>query len=216
MPYNRLVIDGTLGNGVEAFSVGLNFAGPGETALESPTSLSAWADAVLGLWAPGTGWAGATKGMLAAGGKVERVRTYHYATVGGAATSAGTSSVAGQVGSGTVTMPPQCALAVSLLTGIPGRRTRGRFYWPCLTLALQASLRLTTTTSLATRATDFATMLRDIANASTLTPELNPVVVSAAGNFITPVISVRVGDVIDTQRRRRDALVENYGTAVIP
>jgi hypothetical protein len=36
------------------------------------------------------------------------------------------------------------------------------------------------------------------------------VVVSRAGNFTTPVRSIRVGDVMDSQRRRRNHQVEAY------
>jgi len=57
-------------------------------------------------------------------------------------------------------------------------------------------------------ATDVKNWLNDVSGLVSDPVDFGPVVVSAAGGLITPVIGVSVGDVIDTQRRRRDKLQE--------
>ena len=56
----------------------------------------------------------------------------------------------------------------------------------------------------------------DFFNTWNLDPStLSASVVSQTGGFITAVNAIRVGNVFDSQRRRRDALVELYASAVI-
>ena len=103
---------------------------------------------------------------------------------------------------------PVRATTISLITAVANRHGRGRFYLPPLAAAVLAAGRLspTTVSSLQTAATSFFDSL--------VTGGLTPVVRNRIGHVSTPVTEARVGDVIDTQRRRRNKLVEAY--TVIP
>lgn len=215
MPYNRVVLNGYLGAGAEAWSIGVNYAGPADNGVSDPSELQAWAEDILTAFGAGTGWPGDIRNYWGSNGGLSNVKCYYHPTPGGAATAVGASTGSTVAGSGTVTMPPQCAMVVSLLTPFPGRRTRGRFYMPFLTASMTSSLRIGGAVTLASRATSMASMLNAIGAAAETLPDLEPVIVSAAGGTITPVSSVRVGDVMDTQRRRRDALIENYASASV-
>jgi len=106
--------------------------------------------------------------------------------------------------------PPQCCIGLSLRTATAGSRARGRSYLPAPAVgALTGSGRLETAYStdlLDGLDTFFATMVT--ANAAT------PVVISAVGGVWTArnVITIAIGDVLDTQRSRRSGLAEVYAT----
>lgn len=62
------------------------------------------------------------------------IRVYHYENpTGGADAQAVAALVANGTGSPTNAHPLQVCLVTTLLTGVPGRRNRGRMYWPMLT-----------------------------------------------------------------------------------
>lgn len=120
------------------------------------------------------------------------------------------------VGPFPATLPNQCAIVVSLRSQTAGARGRGRFYLPCLATSVDGNGRLP---SLA-RSTVLArtkTLLDALSAGATADLGAGPqriIVASGAGTGSNAgVTSIRVGDVIDTQRRRRDALVEAYVTA---
>lgn len=215
MAFNRLQIDGALGGGVERWSVGLAYQGTVEEAVTDEADLAAWAQNVLALFTSDGTWAPSLKALLGSNGSIQRVRTYAYSTPGSPAIGAGVSSGAAVSGTNSLTMPPQCSLVVSLMTSVPGRRTRGRFYWPNLTSTISADLRRSGNPTTPALATAFGLAIEDWGLAAT-GATLVPVVVSAvAGGRVTTVTSLSVGDVIDTQRRRRDALVENRTTVPV-
>lgn len=114
----------------------------------------------------------------------------------------------GVSGTGTASLPPQCAVAVTLLTSRPGRSGRGRlFLGPIAQSAIGTDGRLTaaTRTRILDAMTYFYTELR---NASYTNDAQRPVVVSPTLGQSFKIKSVAVGDVIDTMRSRRNALVE--------
>jgi hypothetical protein len=118
-------------------------------------------------------------------------------------------------GSGTTVLPLQSALVYTLVTARPGRSYRGRMYWPVLTQAIPADGKLPTTSiTLAARALSFVQMLETLSQEAPLAT-MAPVVVSKAQNVVTEVTAVRVGNVVDTQRRRRDNLVETFASQAI-
>lgn len=90
----------------------------------------------------------------------------------------------------------------------PGRYNR--FYVPT-TAASNGPYKIQPTAT-ASLADTTVTMLNEISDVMTGTgTEVIPLVVSASGaGSASPVIAVRVGDVIDTQRRRRNKLPETY------
>lgn len=117
-----------------------------------------------------------------------------------------TRSITGVGTASTNGLPPQCSVVVSFLTAGAGSRNRGRMYLPPTSAGT-----LTTTGRLASAAqgaiADAVEALFDglIASGQTVT------VRSEVGGGASSVVStIRVGDVIDTQRRRRGSLGENY------
>lgn len=110
-------------------------------------------------------------------------------------------------GSTSSTLPPGVAEVVSLRTTSPGARGRGRMYLPAMHVGMVTAtgrLGLTDQTSVATAMRDFF----DTFNASPLS--LGAAVVSQAGSSVTAISAIRVGNVFDSQRRRRDDLTEVY------
>lgn len=115
-------------------------------------------------------------------------------------------------GSGSAPHPAQIAWTVSLRTNSPGGSGRGRLYWPATGLTiLVGSLRPAAGT-----VTSFMTAFRDYLSA--LETAIDAVIdetvdlcvwsrVNASRALVTKVL---VGDVLDTQRRRRDELPEAY------
>lgn len=126
--------------------------------------------------------------------------------------------------------PNQCALVATLVTARAGRTGKGRIYLPCVTSLNVANGRIpgATTTSIATAvkamidglntdlrtATDPAQKLA--VQSSVASQEPGAWTVGAPGGYMgAAIVSVRIGDTIDTQRRRRSSITENYATAQI-
>lgn len=139
------------------------------------------------------------------------------------------TTVAGFLGASEYNLPtpvvggnsPSQNTTVSVVLGMRGNTAlasgRGRVYWPALGLVpMPATLRvLNTQTPLL--ATEWKTFLTASAVAAAtaygLTPPLDgfdPAIYSPTKKTLTKVATIRVGDVFDTQRRRRDAMPETY------
>ena len=118
-------------------------------------------------------------------------------------------------GQGTATRPLQVALCVTLNSGAAyGRHYRGRVFFPALAgPALSSSTLRVSPTDRQTWATALAGLLADIGGAINAEHEFVvpyvPVVYSRATGQLLAIQNISVGDVLDTQRRRRDALREN-------
>lgn len=123
-----------------------------------------------------------------------------------------TTPVAGTAGGASTMLPPQCSVVLSMRTPIPGPRGRGRMYLPG-----PCSLELTANGRLLPDIRDgWLTKLQTWINDLNAEPGLTTVgVASSVGGFVTAVSSIRLGDVVDTQRRRRDSLPEAYATGTI-
>lgn len=109
---------------------------------------------------------------------------------------------------------PQIALVTSWRTARSrGRASNGRSYWPSVQVVASTTGRfpLAAGTSVAAAA---ATLISQLEAAGIGTPA----VMSAVGAGITePITGVRVGLVMDTQRRRRNGISEEYTeTAAVP
>ena len=119
-------------------------------------------------------------------------------------------------GTGSPICPPQTATVISLRSPFPGASARGRAYWPALAPAMSTTTGRLTSASRTALLTDWNAYMASIADA----------ILAAApgGDTVAPVIwsptlgtsrfvtSFWVGDVIDTQRRRRDDFDEAYST----
>lgn len=117
------------------------------------------------------------------------------------------------VGPSALRLPPQCATVLSLQTIRPGGRGRGRMYLPLLSLGLTTGGRIPTATvtsvmdSLDDAFDEFETTIRGLDDMASA----NVAVASGVGSgLLTDVSAIRMGDVVDTQRRRRDELGEVY------
>lgn len=114
-------------------------------------------------------------------------------------------------GSGSSRHPYQTSVVFSLRTASPSARGKGRLYWPATGVAIDTdTLRLSTTTRNAI-ATGAVTYLEAVEAAIDGIVGGGRLIVwsraDEAGRFVNRIV---VGDVLDTQRRRRDTLVENY------
>lgn len=113
-------------------------------------------------------------------------------------------------GTGTQSMPPQVAVVSSLVTGGRGPRNRGRLYLPAFTAPTATGIVVSaggiTTVNNATKTAILAF------NAIT---GIRCAVVSRTHATYSDVTFVRVGDQLDTQRRRREGVRENYTSLAI-
>jgi len=107
----------------------------------------------------------------------------------------------------------QDALVLSWVTDAQrGPGSKGRIYVPCPSIAIVA-LSGKIAASNAVIAANFGAALINRLNDDPnwpAHPDLECAVVSKVGGVAFPIRSVRVGDVLDTQRRRRNAMVETY------
>lgn len=212
---NKIVIKGSLGDGnIEKWATSIHFGGPGGFfAISGPSELAEWADDVMGIL--GALPAEPLRSLLSSEGTIDSVSAYYYDPGPGPAVAVGESSVVPILGGGTPTNPPQISVVFSLLTGLAGRSFRGRNYWP----AIGAPMSLTTLRIQPqfppTYATAWADTLEAIAAAGSPTSEFNACVYSPTRNALTTVSQVSVGDVFDTQRSRRDDMVEVRSSALV-
>lgn len=111
-----------------------------------------------------------------------------------------------QGGGGGIVHPPQVALCASLQTVRAGRHSRGRFYLPAPVIPVTSSGVI----SQANRDT-VAGRLGVFLNAvNAIDDTANAVIVAGSDGISSAVNILRLGLVLDTQRRRRNALAENY------
>ena len=118
-------------------------------------------------------------------------------------------------GSGSVNKPNQCAVVVTLITAVAGRRGRGRFYVPVLGGTITGANRVAPTQrdSLADTAAAMLSGINDGLDNATYAARVG--VQSQTGLSDAVVTSIRVGDVWDTQRRRRDNIIESYTSRAV-
>jgi hypothetical protein len=134
----------------------------------------------------------------------------------GIATATSTTASAGTTG---VTSPPQSAVVVSLRTDTPGGSGRGRLYWPALSAPIDATTGRLTTAAQTAFLTDMKAYLVGIRAdlAAAFPAGVFDLAVRSKTTHTTPhVTRLQVGNVVDTQRRRRDNLPESYQTATFP
>jgi len=106
----------------------------------------------------------------------------------------------------------------SLRTNSPGGSGRGRLYWPALGGGITAAGRLGTSnvTAFMGGMKTYLLAIRDILAANFPLIGFDVAVRSRATKTTPHVVRMQVGDVVDTQRRRRDHLPESYQQVAIP
>lgn len=210
--YFRVNIDGGYSGNPETWST--SFATTSDPSAPVATDLVAWADAIMGQLA-GSALAGAStlRSLLSSNGQIRRVRIYWYPSTSSPAFVSGESTAAVIAGTSTVEQVPQVATVFSLITGIPGGSYRGRMYWPAVGASTNTAGKLTLPSQ--SNTTNVAALLEALAQLYPGASSTQLAVVSQAKDVVTEVTAIRWGDVADTQRRRRDALVETYFTAAL-
>lgn len=211
MPYFRVNIDGGFSTVAEKWNTG--FAVLVDGPAPSQVAVDAWANSAMNYLSSAASELIAIKGRLSTVGTIDRVRVYYYNTPGTPAVLSGTSVAASVSGQGSVALPLQCTTVVSLRTALPGGSYRGRMYFPKVTNGPGSSFKDSGINQ--SVADNFKLILRTIAETAPSTSAGRVAVASVSKGVVTPVTSVRVGDVIDTQRRRTDALSEVYYTSAI-
>jgi len=128
------------------------------------------------------------------------------------------SRAAPQVGTGTAKQTAQTAVVFSLRTNTPGASGRGRLYWPAVGSNISSDLRISTlqTGLYAGEAKSYLQAMRDALSSSFPAGVFDLAIRSRATRSTPHVVRIQVGNVLDTQRRRRDTLPESYSTVNIP
>lgn len=208
MSYVRVGILGTTAGG-EVWSINPVFDPTGEfPGTPNQAALDAAALAIANLDPGSTMLSMLSTQLSVTGAKVE-VRTDVGDELLGISQAGATSAAVGQ---GLVRLPPQSAIVISLRTNTPGARGRGRLYWPAVGLQISSDFRVGQTVPPLLLA-EFKTYLQAIGGilAGSFTGiGFNLAIRSKAAQATPHVVRLQMGDIVDTQRRRRDALKESY------
>lgn len=132
------------------------------------------------------------------GWSLRQWRVYYYPAGANKATIVSAGSSAPLNGAQTQSMPNQTAIVASLRSANPSRTGRSRIYIPALSGALENGQFATAVT------TDIANGAAALCEALDSIAWVGPVLCGTSGS---PVTSVQVDSVLDTQRRRRNKLV---------
>lgn len=217
MEHNVVRIKGALLGG-EQWSINPSFWDPSFPLSTPPASyddLLSWAQDIGALNANSI-FPAAVMSMLSSAASITTVRTEHWAD-GVMTMAAEFIPSAPIVGNGGPNKPYHTALCASLRTGKPGRSYRGRMYLPALALGVSltdARIPSATSTTLSTQIAAWLTAV-GVQGSFLGRTRAEPCIVSKVKQERTTVKTVAVGDVLDTQRRRRDSLVELYTSAAI-
>lgn len=205
----------------EVWSTSLRFAltsslggGPSEGNLPgfTPAMLQACADAVAGA-NTGNVWPTNMRGLLSNALSITDIRVNEFTpndTLIGAAETALPAPVSG---AGSLARPLQTAMAVTLNYGAQyGRNYRGRIFLPACAgpaiLATTGRISAATRNTLVTEIGAWIMATAAIVNTELGGDGMSPVIYSRKMGLLRRVNNVNLGDVLDTQRRRRDKLRE--------
>jgi hypothetical protein len=120
----------------------------------------------------------------------------------------------GPVGGGTPTMPSFCSICYSWTTGKSfGYARTGRVYPPnfCMPVAAGSSISGANAAALA----NAAKVLIDRLTVSGSDYQFEPHVMSKTGGVHNKITGVRVGNIIDVQRKRKNAVSETYSAVAL-
>lgn len=200
-------LEGTMGVGnPEAWSVGLNYGAAGGSGQGDQATVQQLAED-MALYLFPTANAPAAFAEMGADVELTRVSVYGYNGTGPASAAGQALLSTPREGAGSTSKPFQVTRCISLQTGLPGARYRGRIYVPALSAAISGSGK---STPPAGYLTAWKSIMGQVELEWAGSAPISLGVYSAAADVVTPVTQLRVGDVLDTQRRRRDALVESY------
>lgn len=210
MTHIRVIWKGTLPGG-ESWSTSAAFIPVGVVTVPQPqAAMNAGATAIAA-----AGLSADILSMISQATALTEVRL-EQRTASGALRAVGVGARSNsQVGSTTPTKPFQTSVVVSLRTQVPGKRGRGRMYWPALGLPISASTLRVSPTDVNAKLNAIKALM--VSTQGILQTNLGDVphvlaVYSKVGALETEVNAMEMGDVLDVQRRRRDKAVENRVT----
>lgn len=121
-------------------------------------------------------------------------------------------------GSASGNKPFQTSLVLSLRSTDSSARGRGRMYWPATAAVIDPSTLRISAAGLLALVNDTKTYLTALTTAvdSSVDETVALCVWSRTGAKTANVGRIQVGDILDTQRRRRDALPESYQAVSFP
>jgi len=155
-------------------------------------------------WEAATGalWTGSLDGIVATDIAMTEVTTASLDEAGGGQLSRLSDAVTRPGVSTEESLPAQCAVAVSTRSSLATRGGRGRFYLPPVDTTVMDAGRLSAVAQALIVAS--AELMFSTLDGS----GLSPVLLNRTTMVQTPITAFDVGDVIDTQRRRRNKLIE--------
>lgn len=213
----KVTLSGGMWGGAEEWQTGF-YVGWAETDASEPTQ--AYADAVRAAWSTfwTTGANSVSDSYTFTGVKVARLQKNGLYTSGDVVESFVTGQTNG--GSQGQPMPPQVALVATLIGGSgKGLGGKGRMYLPGIKYPVNNTGHLDQTFC-QTVATNLAAFFNTIngsfdAPGEVINASRGHKALLGTGARNVQVNGVRVGNVYDTQRRRRNALAETYSSAVV-
>lgn len=214
MSYNKVIIIGGLPGG-EVWSCGLSFDADGGEGIQDPAALALFASNVGALIAA---WPGSNslRNLLSTAATITRVRTEARAEDETLINFGEFTFPTAFVGTSIPTKPYQTSFVLSLRTTFPGGSGRGRVYWPALALPIDTTtLRIAISQRTAYLA-DWRIFINAIIASAAPGFVLHLIVRSVTLHLSRRVSTLQAGDVADVQRRRRDALIEQYSAVPFP
>lgn len=210
---NRVTLSGTMFNGAEEWSTGFFL---GEEGSDADAASDLAATAILNAWRTFFEATGShiSTGYLTTQCKIALINDTGHTDQSNVYYAYPATELNGAVA--TPTLPPQCSLVATLLSDRPrGKASKGRMYLPGTTCMPAVTTGKVVSTQIGTIADNLKTFF-DALDASFDVP--NQLILAAKGTGPVPALTaqndtvqtIRVGDVIDTQRRRRNGLAETY------
>lgn len=153
------------------------------------------------------------RGLLPAGQSLTAVKTYAYVQSNPAAVAQGLFPLTGAGTAGNFNCPWQTAICATLQTGRPGRSYRGRQYFPGVTAQVNENdghMQNSIPDNVSALCASMGLDVRLAVNQITTNNDVFWGVLSRTRQVITPISSVRVDNLPDTQRRRRNSLLPTH------
>lgn len=212
-PYWRLRLIGSLPGG-EVWSVNPCFSRLVAPGGGNAADLETWMTGILALNSDLV-LPGAVRTALSALGYLESIRVEYFDGTGGLTIAAERALASHASGTGSSNCPSTTAIVASLMTARVGRSYRGRMFWPALNVQWADPAHRIAPTQSQAIADDTSEWLLDVADAYPGAPEMRPIVYSSTRGVATEVTAVRVGNIPDNLRNRKDALDESYLSAAV-
>lgn len=155
--------------------------------------------------------------VMSTGTTVNRIRLEARTASGTLENLAEAVRASSAAGTGATQHPFQTAIVASLRTAQVGATGRGRLYFPATGIALTGATLRPATASVTGFLAGAQTYLSGLQTAlRTVFSTAGLIVWSRSTTGMYLVDTIQAGDVLDTQRRRRDALVEAYSAVSYP